>query len=127
MEDLSNKIQQSINDLKIFFDKINENKENLKLKIQKIFTNIRNILNEREDEILLEVDNQFNAISFYYPILIFWKIFSISVCNSHSLLNSLKKCILVILISSIIWSFFQCSNINHWNTLILIIYFLKKI
>ena len=64
MEDLSNKLQQSINDLKILFDNINENKEALKLNIQKIFTNIRNILNEREDEILLEVDNQFNNLYF---------------------------------------------------------------
>ena len=64
LEDLSNKLQQSINDLKILFDNINENKEALKLNIQKIFTNIRNILNEREDEILLEVDNQFNNLYF---------------------------------------------------------------
>ena len=64
LEDLSNKLKQSINDLKNLFDKINENKEELKLKIQKIFTNIRNALNEREDEILLEVDNQFNNLYF---------------------------------------------------------------
>ena len=63
LEDLSNKIEQSINDLKILFNKINENKETLKLKINKIFTKIRNILNEREDEILFQVYNQFNPIS----------------------------------------------------------------
>ena len=38
---------------------MNENKEELKLKIQKIFTKIRNELNNREDEILLEVDKKF--------------------------------------------------------------------
>ena len=42
------------------FEKINESKEELKMKIQKIFTNIRTILNEREDEILLEVDKKYN-------------------------------------------------------------------
>jgi hypothetical protein len=66
LEDLSNKFEQSINELKILFDKINENKETLKLKIQSIFTKIRNVLNEREDEILLEVDNQFNPLYSYY-------------------------------------------------------------
>jgi len=64
LEILSNKLEQSINDLKILFDKINENKKTLKLKIQKIFENIRNILNEREDDILLEVDNQINKLYF---------------------------------------------------------------
>ena len=64
LEDLSNKFEQSINDLKILFDKINENKETLKLKIQNIFTKIRNALNEREDQILLEVDNHFNNLYF---------------------------------------------------------------
>ena len=39
-------------------------KETLKLKIQQIFTKIRNVLNEREDEILLEVDKQFNNLYF---------------------------------------------------------------
>ena len=36
-----------------------EKKETLKLNIQKIFTNIRNSLNNREDELLLEVDKKF--------------------------------------------------------------------
>ena len=44
----------------MILDKINESKEELKLKIQKIFTNLRNILNEREDTLLSEIDNIFN-------------------------------------------------------------------
>ena len=43
---------------------INEEKEELKLKIQKIFTKIRNVINEREEKLLIEVDNQFNEIYF---------------------------------------------------------------
>ena len=35
---------------------MNESKE------QKIFTNIRSILNDREDELLLEVDNKYNEL-----------------------------------------------------------------
>ena len=56
LEDLSDTFQQSINELKIIFDKICEKKEEFKLKIQKIFTKVRNKLNEREDELLLEID-----------------------------------------------------------------------
>ena len=39
---------------------MNEKKEELKLKVQKIFTNIRNIINNREDELLLDIDNKYN-------------------------------------------------------------------
>ena len=62
LEDLSNSLKLSIDELKKLFDEINENKEQLKLKIQKIFTNIRNSLNNREDELLTEVDKEFNNL-----------------------------------------------------------------
>ena len=62
LEDLSNALEQSINELKIIFNKINENKEELKTNIQNVFTKIRNALNNREDELLLEVDNKYNDI-----------------------------------------------------------------
>ena len=69
LEDLSNKLEQSINDLKNLFDKINENKEALKLKIQIIFTKIRNILNEREDKLLSELDNKYDELFFKEDII----------------------------------------------------------
>ena len=62
LEELSNTLEQSINDLKNIFEKINKNKEELKLYIQKIFTKIRNVLNDREDKLLLEIDKQINDI-----------------------------------------------------------------
>ena len=62
LEDLSNKFEQSINELKILFEKINKDKEELKLKIQKIFTKLRNSLNEKEDQLLIEVDEKFNDL-----------------------------------------------------------------
>ena len=62
LEDLSNDLDNSIKELKTIFNKINENKEELKTKIQNIFTKIRTTLNEREDELLLEVDNKYNDI-----------------------------------------------------------------
>ena len=39
---------------------MNEKKEELKVKVQKIFTNIRNVINNREDELLLDIDKKFN-------------------------------------------------------------------
>ena len=46
--------------MKSVFEKINQNKEELKLNIQKIFTKIRNAINDREDELLLKVDEIFD-------------------------------------------------------------------
>ena len=62
LENLSNSVEELVNDLKKHFDKINENGENVKLKIQSIFTKIRNAINDREDELLLEVDNQLKKL-----------------------------------------------------------------
>ena len=59
LENISNNLKEKLDKLKIFFEKANENKENLKIKIQKIFTKIRNDLNNREDELLNEVDKKF--------------------------------------------------------------------
>ena len=69
LKDLSNNIENSINHLKTIFDKINNNKEELKIKIQKIFTNLRNALNNREDELLLEIDRQYNELFFNESII----------------------------------------------------------
>ena len=43
-------------------EKIDEKKEEIKLKIQKAFTNLRSAINEREDFLLSEVDKQFDDI-----------------------------------------------------------------
>ena len=59
LEELSNNIQQSIKDLKSIFEKMNKNKEELKLNIQQIFTKIRSEINNREDQLLIEVDQKF--------------------------------------------------------------------
>ena len=64
LEDLSHTLEESINELKKLFETINENKEKLKLKIQKIFTKIRNTINDREDQILFQVDKEFDECFF---------------------------------------------------------------
>ena len=64
LEDLSKNFQQSIDKLKQIYEKIGNDKEQLKLYIQKIFTKIRSEINEREDKILNEVDEVYKNIYF---------------------------------------------------------------
>ena len=69
LEDSSKNIIESVNKLKEMYEKINKSKEEIKLKISKIFTKIRNIVNEREDKLLLELDNKFDEIYFKEDII----------------------------------------------------------
>ena len=61
---MSNDIESSVNGLKQIFQNLNKKKEELKLNIQKIFTGLRNELNNREDQLLLEVDKQYESLFF---------------------------------------------------------------
>ena len=69
LEELSKIIDKSIKELKNIFEKINKSKEDIKINIQKIFTTIRNKINEREDELLLEVDKIYEEIFFSEDII----------------------------------------------------------
>ena len=69
LENLSLNLEQVINDIKQISEKIMENKEELKTNIQKIFTKLRNALNNREDELLLEVDKKYNELYFDEQII----------------------------------------------------------
>ena len=60
LDKLSKTLNNSINELKNLYEKINNNKEEFKAKIQRIFTQIRNTLNEREDELLLDIEKKYN-------------------------------------------------------------------
>ena len=62
LEDLSINFEKSIDKLKEIFIKFNEKKENLKKKVQKIFTKIRNELDNREDRLLSEIENIYKEI-----------------------------------------------------------------
>ena len=64
LEELSNKLEPSIKELKNIYEKINENKEKLKGEIQNIFTKIKNELNNREDKLLEEIDKKYNELFF---------------------------------------------------------------
>ena len=63
LENISNNMNESVDKIKNYYDKVQEIKENMKSKIMKVITNIRNKLNEREDEILKEIDTTFLKIS----------------------------------------------------------------
>ena len=52
LEELSLNIKESIEEIKKIYDKINISKENLKNKVQEIFTKIKIGFSEREEEIL---------------------------------------------------------------------------
>ena len=69
LEKLLIKFNESIDDLKKISSDVESNKDNLKLEIQKYFTKIRTTLNEREDELLLEIDNIFNFYFFSEDII----------------------------------------------------------
>ena len=62
LEDLSKTLEDSIKTLKMLSEKINEKKEEIKLKIQKVFTSLRSAINEREDFLLSKVDKHFDEI-----------------------------------------------------------------
>ena len=64
LEELSNNIENSINELKNIFDKINNEKEEIKIKIQKIFTKIRTEVNNREEQLLMKVDEKYDDLFF---------------------------------------------------------------
>jgi len=69
LEEIQNKFNETMLSMKKIFEDIEKDKENLKLEIQNIFTKIRNTLNDREDELLLEVDNLFNDKYFNEDII----------------------------------------------------------
>ena len=69
LENFSGVLEETINQLKITFNKMKDDKEELKLKIQKLFTKLRNKINEREDELLLQVDEQVDNIFYNENII----------------------------------------------------------
>jgi hypothetical protein len=61
-KDISNKFQK-------VYDEISEKKDAVKLQIQKMFTKLRNTLNNREDYLLLEIEQTFDDLYFSKDIV----------------------------------------------------------
>jgi len=64
LEILFNSVKESIENVKKNLEDINIKKEEMKINIQKIFTKIRNEINNREDELLLKIDQKFDNLVF---------------------------------------------------------------
>ena len=62
LEELNKSLENSINELKKIIEKKNEEKEKLKLEVQNIFTKIRNALNEKEDDLLIQIDKEYDNL-----------------------------------------------------------------
>ena len=60
LKELTNDLEKNIDKLKLILEFVNKTKEELKLNVQKIFTKIRTVINEREDELLSDIDNEFS-------------------------------------------------------------------
>ena len=60
LEELFTNVKESIKELKILYEKLEKDKEEIKLQVQNAFTKIRNSLNQKEDELLSSIDNEYN-------------------------------------------------------------------
>ena len=67
---MSRDLDKSVDELKKMLDIISQDKEKLKQKIQKIFTKLRNTLNNREDDLLSQVDKCFKETYFDEEIIV---------------------------------------------------------
>ena len=59
LKEFSNKLNEINKELKDELEKMNKNKEDIEIKIQRMFTKIRNALNKAEDDLLLDIENKF--------------------------------------------------------------------
>ena len=62
LEDININVEKSMNELKLMLDNINKEKEKLIISVQEIFTKLRNEINKREDELLMEIDEKYKNI-----------------------------------------------------------------
>ena len=64
LKEISNNLDNKINQFKILKEKINKNKEDLIINIQKVFTKIRTDLNEREDKLINKMEETYKHLFF---------------------------------------------------------------
>ena len=64
LQKISNNLESNINKFKVLKERINKNKEELIINIQKAFTKIRTYLNEREDKLINEVEETYKNLFF---------------------------------------------------------------
>ena len=64
LEESTKNMEELLKNLKDIYEKINASKEEKKLKISNIFNQIKNIINKREEQLLLDLDNTYDNIYF---------------------------------------------------------------
>ena len=69
LNDILNKLQKSMEEIKLTIEKMDKNKKEVITQIQNVFTEIRKELKNREDELLKEVDIIFNNKKFDDKVL----------------------------------------------------------
>ena len=69
LKELSDTIDESINEMKNIIDNFGEKKNEIKMKIQQSFIKIRTELNNKEDQLLSELDNFFDNTFFKEDIM----------------------------------------------------------
>ena len=90
LQNLNNKLEDSIAQFKNLFDKIDKDKDDLKLTVQKIFTRIRTAINYREDELLNEIDKIFQKNFFDENLLKEGEILPNKIKSSMNRIKSMK-------------------------------------
>ena len=123
LEELSKEFGESMKKLILLFEIICDNKEEFILKIRKIFTEIRNIIKKREENLIIEVDKFFNdqnnsIFSPSFSIENEKKIKpynNISFTNSKILYQKAKKSICEIILKDGYGSGFFCKIKNEEN------------
>ena len=83
LEKLSKNIEETINKYKDIYENLIKKKEDLKLEILNIFTKIRNCLNDRENELLSDIDTKFELI----------QINENNIKSIEKLPNTIKNCL----------------------------------
>ena len=83
LEELLNNLEKSLSPMSELFQKANEDKEKLKMEVQRIFTVIRKEVNKREDKILSDIDEIFEQNFFKEEL----------IKESKNLPKKAKKCL----------------------------------
>ena len=65
LQDISKSLEPTINKFKSLIDEINKSKEEIIKEMQKTFNNLRNALNKREEQLLLEIKNIYGSPYFH--------------------------------------------------------------
>jgi len=62
LENIYKNVEKYANDSKLLYEKITDKKDQIKTEIQKVFTKLRNELNNREDKLIEETDELFDLL-----------------------------------------------------------------